>query len=103
MRIWLDDIRKIPEDFDIHIKSYNDAKIYITGYKNKIKHISFDHDLGTSKTGYDVACLIERLAFIGKIKPFTWDIHSANPVGRKNIEMAMKKAEQYWEKKFGEK
>jgi len=30
------------------------------------------------------------------IKPFTWEIHSANPVGRKNIEQAMKSAERFW-------
>ena len=53
--------------------------------------ISFDHDLGKrSKTGFDIAKdMVERdLDKNGKwiSKNFTYDVHSANPVGKKNIE-----------------
>ena len=44
--------------------------------------ISFDHDLGEEKTGYDVAKYI--VASNIKIKE-GFKIHSANPVGRYNI------------------
>ena len=44
--------------------------------------VSFDHDLGEEKTGYDIAkYIIENQIQIG-----SFYIHSANPVGRKNIE-----------------
>lgn len=44
--------------------------------------ISFDHDLGEEKTGYDIAKYI--VASNIKIKE-GFKIHSANPVGRYNI------------------
>ena len=60
-------------------------------------HISFDHDLGDNRlSGYDLAKWVERRAHLNQIKRITWDIHSANPVGRKNIEMAMSNADKYW-------
>lgn len=56
------------------------------------------HDLETTETGYDIARDIEKLAHNKLIKPMTWDVHSANPVGRKNIETAMKSVERFWRK-----
>ena len=54
-------------------------------------YISFDHDLGTrSKTGFDIVKdMVERdLDKKGRWIPknFTYDVHSANPVGKKNIQ-----------------
>ena len=51
---------------------------------------SFDHDLGAkSKTGFDITKnMVERdLDKKGRWIPnnFTYDVHSANPVGKKNI------------------
>ena len=44
--------------------------------------ISLDHDLGEEKTGYDIAKYIVENQI--KVPPIA--IHSANPVGRLNIE-----------------
>lgn len=95
MKLWVDDERKMPEDFDIHAKSYVEALCAIQ--LKDITHVSLDHDLGTNpdgtlaKTGYDIIAQIERQ--IGKggwwITIPTFAIHSANPVGRKNIQAAI--------------
>jgi len=58
-----------------------------------VTRISFDHDLGTELTGYVVAKRVERLVAEGKIVMPRWQVHSANPVGRSNIEVAMRSAE----------
>lgn len=93
IKIWLDDIRPMPKDFDIWCHDALEIKLYLN---DDIDFVSFDHDLGVGLTGYDVAKLIESMAYYGTIKPFKWAIHSANPVGRKNIEQAMKSAERFF-------
>ena len=71
-----------------HISIIDDRENAITEivekYKNEILYISFDHDLGEIKTGYDIAkYLVEN-----EIKAY-YNIHSANPVGRFNIEQLL--------------
>lgn len=93
IRLWLDDLRPMPNDFTLHVKTAHEAiEILKT---NDVEYISFDHDLGEEKngTGYDVAKWIEENVYNKVIKMMEWNIHSANPVGRKNIESAMKSAE----------
>lgn len=52
--------------------------------------ISLDHDLGTDKTGYDVAKWMERQVYeYNKKIPSSIIIHTANTIGRKNIVDAM--------------
>lgn len=95
MKIWLDDIRPMPQGFDIHCKTQNEAMLHLA--KGYVVHISFDHDLGENAgNGYGVAQAIEYWAYYSVIPPLTWDVHSANPVGRRNIELAMNSAERYW-------
>lgn len=93
MKIWLDDLR------DPNHYGHNDM-LWITNPEFVIKligsfdEISFDHDLGTKLTGYDVAKEIEKAAWRGKLKKMPkWHIHSANPVGCDNIKKAMISAE----------
>lgn len=97
MRLWVDDLRAKPENFDIAAHdSYYALAILATGL---VSHISFDHDLGeVGGTGYDIAKWIEEKAFKGEIKRMSWEIHSANPVGRENIRRAMESADRYWVK-----
>lgn len=66
----------------------------------EVEEISFDHDLGEQihGDGYIVAKYIEKYAFNGTLNRMKWDIHSANPVGAKNITMAMQGAERWWKK-----
>lgn len=96
-RVWLDDYRRMPDDYDVHMYSASDAIDFLKHFR--VSHISFDHDLGRLSTGYDVAKYIEAMAWAGKLKPLTYDIHSANPVGAKNIEYAMAQAIKAWETK----
>ena len=95
MRVWLDDVREMPKGFDLWVKNPNHMMSLI--HSGVVTYISFDHDLGTNKTGYDVAKCIEQLSYDGFITSIGWDIHSANPVGRKNIQMAMESAKRFWE------
>lgn len=96
MKLWIDDIRTPPSEEWIWSKTSQDA-INVLKW-NRVKEISFDHDLGSEEngTGYDVARWIEIEAFLGNMKCIKWYIHSANPVGRSNIEAAMKNANKYW-------
>jgi hypothetical protein len=96
MRLWIDDVRPMPSDFNRWAKNYKQAIDYFCAYT--ITHVSFDHDLGDADelTGYDIAKWIEMNAFYGEINRMTWAIHSANPIGAKRIRMAMTNAEKYW-------
>lgn len=104
MKIWLDDERnpknqKIQELFgskgnEIWVKNYEDAVKHLkTG---QVTEISLDHDLGTVKTGMDVAKFIEAAAFWKLIPKLLWKIHSQNPVGKKNMLLALQNADRYW-------
>lgn len=62
----------------------------------EVKVLSLDHDLGTEKTGYDIAKWIAEQAFYHNIPPIDCRCHSANWVGRDNIYSALQNAEKYW-------
>jgi hypothetical protein len=95
MKLWLDDVRPMPEGYDRHARTADEAIALLeTG---DVSHISFDHDLGTEKDGNDVAIAIEKMAHDGIVVEMEWTIHSANPVGRKEIEMTMKSAQRWWD------
>lgn len=97
IRVWLDDVRPMPkEGFDVHVKTAEEAMALIQN--GQVAFMSFDHDLGdpNAKTGYDVAKLVERLAFDNKLARFEWAVHSMNPEGAHNIVMAMQQAEKFW-------
>ena len=95
-RLWVDDVRSMPESYNALAKTYEEAIDYLkTG---QVELISLDHDLGTEKSGYDIAVWIEEKAFSGEISTLEWRIHSANPVGRKRIEQSLSNADRYWNK-----
>lgn len=93
-KLYLDDIR-IPKTkgWDI-VRSYDAFVEWIdkNGLPNKV---SFDHDLGEegTKTGYDCAkwmvdyCIKNHLPYLPE-----YNIHSANPVGKANIESYLSSA-----------
>lgn len=102
LKLWLDDVRPMPDGFDIWCTTAKGAIECLTKvYKDQISFISFDHDLGPIEagTGYDVACFIEQAAFDGTMNRLSYGVHSANPVGRKNIQEAMAHAIQFWEER----
>lgn len=107
MKLFIDDLRELnyvyPKENKrnwIIARNYTEAINALNKYN--ITFISFDHDLGIGKTGYDVAKYIEEKVYNKEMKIPDYKIHSANPVGRKNIERAMnglKRIEQLRENK----
>ena len=98
MKIWLDDERPMPDGYDRHVRTAEEAiSILKSGI---VTVISLDHDLGENAgTGYEVACFIEEGAFSGTLSPMDVNIHSANPVGRNRMEQAINNAKKCWEDK----
>jgi len=101
MNIWLDDLRNPKDWITPPLSHYNwtwvkNAKrcIDIIDFGN-VWIISFDHDLGTELTGYDVAKYIEKLCYEGEIRCPIYHIHSANVIGAQNIKAAMINAKYY--------
>jgi hypothetical protein len=92
MKIYLDDIRNAPDDTWTVCRTAEEASDLLKLMGEAVEEMSFDHDLGYERTtGYDLACWMERDASEGR-----WDrvppklqVHSANPVGRKNIQAAI--------------
>ena len=96
MKIWFDDIRPMPEGFDVWIKTSEECLAFILENSKKIELISFDHDLGGEDTTMPVAKMLERAAYFNEIKPIKWRVHSANPEGRRNLIATLTKADEYW-------
>ncbi len=101
MKLWLDDQIDDPETPDRHpppgylgVRSALQACRLLRNYR--VSHVDFDHDLGPGPSGYTVARFIEKRAFLGLQVPTHYAIHSANPVGRANIERAMTSANRFW-------
>jgi len=95
MKIWLDDVRLMPSDYDWHAYSVNTAKTMIevaelTG--KTIEVIDCDHDLGQyEKNGGDGIKLLDWLVERGTLYPIK--LHTANPVGRANMQRML---DRYW-------
>ena len=87
-KLYLDDLRTpVTEGWTV-VRSFEEATSYIELHGIP-SMISFDHDLGDGKTGYDFAkwlveCDLSRRHVFPK--HFKFNVHSANPVGKKNIE-----------------
>lgn len=94
MKLYLDDIREPKSDDFVIVRSFEDAIKFVEA--NGIpEFISFDHDLGCDeegnilKSGYDFAkWLVDSDINKEFIFPdnFDFNVHSANPIGRNNIE-----------------
>lgn len=95
MKIWLDDIRNMPDTYDIWVHSVNEAKRIISEIEHKnqvIDLISLDHDLGDyAKDGGDGICLLDWLVERKTFYPVIF--HTANPVGRANMQRIK---DRYW-------
>ena len=86
--IWLDDIRPAPDNTYFVCRSYEDfidlcSILMFLG--KSINFVDFDHDLGTEKTGYDVAKYIVE----NNIPVDCFSVHSSNSVGKDNIEQLL--------------
>lgn len=88
MKIYIDDIREMPRAFDVCLRSYKESIQYFQNNPFP-EFISFDHDLGEEKSGYDIVKWIINAVMDGLVllpENFTFRCHSANPVGKRNIE-----------------
>lgn len=85
--LYLDDLREKPWYFDKKVVDYDSFVEFVKNQgKNIISwHISFDHDLGEGKNGYDCAKFLVEWCVENGFKVPTYEIHSANPVGADNI------------------
>jgi hypothetical protein len=74
------------------VRTYDEAvKRLSEGWDNCLE-LSVDHDLGTEKTGYDLAKWIENEIELSGRPPIPhMACHSANPAGKKNIMMVFDK------------
>jgi hypothetical protein len=85
MKLWLDDLRPVPKNEEwVLCKSVNEAiAVMLTG---EVLYASLDHDLGIwASEGGDGTALVDWMAE-HNIWPKTGiAVHSANPVGAKNM------------------
>ena len=83
-KLFVEDVRKAPDKHWYIVRSYSEFTKYIKN-NGVPEFISFDHDLGSGKSGLDcVKWLIENCYRIND-----FDCHSANPIG-KEIKTASK-------------
>lgn len=98
MKIWLDDLRPVPQGYE-GAKSVNEAIALIEEAEKAgidIEVLDLDHDLGDYYTdGGDVIKLLDWLADRETFYPV--EIHTANPVGRENMERMLVR---YWGEKY---
>lgn len=103
MRVYLDDERPIPDDYDVLVQNAQHAiTILKTG---AVTAISLDHDLGLDQgNGMQVAEFIEYAAAFGAIKRLKWVVHTGNAAAAPGMKAALTNANKYWaaqEKKRG--
>lgn len=98
MKIWVDDIRPVPEDFDVWCKTVPQFIAIVShamGVKEEIELVSLDHDAGDYvKYGGDyIDCLewLEKCKFKYGLEPCKrFYLHTGNPVGRENMRRIIK-------------
>jgi hypothetical protein len=88
-KIWLDDVRPAPEGWE-WVKNANEFIAAMGKDGSDIEAISFDNDLGlNSPEGWEIAKRVRDAVHLRVIEfPFNivLEVHSMNPVARKNIE-----------------
>lgn len=88
MRLFIDDERIPPSDDYVVVRSSQDAIDYIkiNGWPT---FISFDHDLGGDDTTMVFLKRLMNEIWDGKTNPPDYQVHSANPIGKLNIQSFM--------------
>ena len=96
--LFVDDLRWPPaderRDETAIARSYNEAINLLSNHR--FEEVSLDHDIasfvgGKEKTGYDIALWLAERKNDGLFVPPIVKCHSANPVGRANIEAVVKR------------
>lgn len=86
-KLYIDDLRVPPDNTWTVTRTYQSTIDFFEIY-GLPETVSFDHDLGEEKSGYDIAKWIVDAVLDNKVDfpdNFEFKIHSANPVGAKNI------------------
>lgn len=98
MKLWLDDVRPMPQGYDRHVRT---AAETISAIQEGIfDEVSLDHDLGDGcGTGLEVARWIEEEARAGRLGRLRWRVHSMNPVGKAAMECYLRNADRVWAKR----
>lgn len=93
IKLYLDDIRTPKSEGWTIVRNHDEFVNWIE--KNGLpEEISFDHDLGISdKNGYDSAKWLCDYCWTNGLPIPSWNVHSANPVGRDNIIQILKSFE----------
>lgn len=93
VNLYLDDVRACPENF-ILVTSYEEFVNFIQNQEWP-NFISFDHDLGLGKTGYDCAKFLVEYCLENRLDLPDFFVHSQNPVGKLNIESLLKNFQKF--------
>jgi hypothetical protein len=99
MKIYLDDVRALPFDWDVRewtvVRSGEDCLALLKTHIDDIEEISFDHDLGSGISGYDVLNWLEEYVMTvgrpAKLSQLT--IHSRNPVGIEKMAIVVRRVQ----------
>lgn len=95
MRIYLDDVRPLPGDFDVLMK--HPEEVIAALKTGKVTVVSLDNDLGPGiPEGKIVAKWIEEAAFKGELKRLKVYVHTDNIVARQEMRMALRNAHRCW-------
>lgn len=74
MNLYLDDLRSTPENFE-RVYDYDEFVNFIN--KNGVpEFISFDHDLGEGKTGFDCAKFLVEFCLDNGVSEINFQVHS---------------------------
>ena len=89
-RIWVDDVRPMPEGYNLWARSVSEASFYLGLCYPNIELLDLDHDAGDFvQFGGD---FIEILNFMEEANlDIPIRIHTMNPVGRVNMERIIRK------------
>jgi hypothetical protein len=83
-KLFLDDVRPVPSGYFL-VTNYDEFVSFLEQQGVPI-FISFDHDLGDVKTGYDCAKYLVEFCLDNFLTLPDYKVHSQNPVGKENIE-----------------
>lgn len=86
MNVYLDDVREALPGWTL-VRTAAEAIALLEG--GEVINLSLDHDLGGDSTAMEVVNWIEEAVVYRDFHPPEMVIHSANPVGRANLQRAI--------------
>jgi len=87
-KMFIDDVRNPPPGDWVVVRSSDEALAYVQA-NGMPAFISFDHDLGGDDTAIVFLRKLVDHVWNGDDSPPAYEVHSANPVGRLNIQSFM--------------